>query len=224
VSITDTAAAARTFPTPTDHITIYSPVERGGYHSPIVINGISRTFQGTLAVSLDTDDGTLVAQRMTLGGAEQYAFFQTNIRFNVNNVTAATLHVAEIDMAEGSILQSVDRKINLLPGQRVIDVTSPVVGQFVCSPILVSGYSSTFEGNVVLTLSDTTGGVLTQIPTSGGSMGNYRDFATPLPYKVNDPTPLLLSVAETDASGRFPTIDNTVTPVTLYPAINSVCY
>src|SRR4051794_29646291 len=155
---------------------------------------------------LVTADGALLAQRMTLGGADDYAFFQSMLRFNVNEVTAAKLSILEIDMAEGSILSVVDRQISLLPGQRVIDVNSPVVGQRVCDPIVVSGYSSTFEGNVILTLSEPDGNPLTQIPTMGGSMGSYRDFATELPYNVNDATPLLLSVAESDASGRFPTI------------------
>jgi hypothetical protein len=62
------------------------------------------------------------------------------------------------------------------------------------------------------------------MPTLGGSMGLYNDFATPLTYTVNNPTPALLSMAESDASGRLATIDETVTPITLYPAYNAVCY
>jgi hypothetical protein len=98
------------------------------------------------------------------------------------------------------------------------------VGEAVCNPILVSGYSNTFEANVVLTLSEPGGNVLAQIPTMGGTMGFYRDFATPLSHAVTKPTPLLLSIAETDASGQVNTIDETVIPITLYPAYNAVCY
>jgi hypothetical protein len=129
-----------------------------------------------------------------------------------------------MDMADGSMISNFETPITLLPGQRVIDVNSPVVGQAVCNPILVSGYSNTFEANVVLTLSEPSGDVVAQMPTIGGTMGTYRDFAAALPYTVTQATPLLLSVAETDASGILSTIDETVLPVTLYPNYSSACY
>src|SRR5690606_8834379 len=122
------------------------------------------------------------------------------------------------------ILNTVEAPITLLPGQRLIDVNSPSVGQAVCNPILVSGYSNTFEANVVLTLSDPDGTVLLQTPTMGGTLGAYRDFATSLSYSASKATPLLLSVTETDASGRLNTIDETVIPITLHPAYSAACY
>jgi hypothetical protein len=161
---------------------------------------------------------------MTLGGSEDYAFFQTDLRFDVRDATEATLNLLEIDMADGSILSTVDTPLTLLPGQRVLDVTIPVVGDTVCDPIVVSGYSNTFEANVVLTLQDPNGQVLAEIPTIGGSMGTYRDFATPLPYNVSEATPLLVSVSETDAEGNLPSIDQTVIPVTLFPPFSAACH
>jgi hypothetical protein len=65
--------------------------------------------------------------------------------------------------------------------------------------------------------------VLAQLPTIGGTMGTYRDFATPLSYTVSVATPLLLSVAETDASGILSTIDETIIPITLHPAGSATC-
>ena len=224
VNITDTTVAAQLWTAPTGNIALFSPAATGGYHSPIEIIGLSHTFEGNVAINLMAADGTMLAQRMTLGGSEAYAFFQTDMRFYVNEATEATLNILEIDMADGTILSTFDTPLTLLPGQRVIDVNSPVVGQAVCDPILVSGYSNTFEANVVLTLSEPDGNVLAQMPTIGGSMGTYRDFATPLSYTVSEATPLLLSVAETDASGLLSTIDETVIPVTLYPAYSAACY
>ena len=185
---------------------------------------LSNTFEGQVAINLSATDGTLLAHRITLGGDEAYAFFHTDLRFFVSEGTEAILSVREIDMAEGTVVSATDTPITLLPGQRFIDVNSPTVGQMVCNPILVSGYSNTFEANVVLTLREPDGNMLLQIPTMGGTMGHYRDFATSLNYEVNAPMPLLLSVAETDASDRLNTIDETVIPLTLYPAYSAVCY
>ena len=227
IAPTDTgtaAAATRLWQEPDGSIALFSPTAAGGYHSPMAIIGLSRTFEGSVAVNLTTADGTLIAHRMTLGGAEEFAFFETGLRFYVDETTEAILSVMEIDMAEGSILNAVDTPVTLLPGQRVLDVNSPTVGQNVCDPIIVSGYSSTFEANVVLTLSQPNGEVIAQVPTTGGTMGVYRDFATPLSYAVEAPTPLLLSVSETDASGVLSTIDETIIPVTLYPAYSAACY
>jgi uncharacterized surface protein with fasciclin (FAS1) repeats len=223
-TVTDTTAAARLWPETDANIAIFSPVAAGGYHSPIEIIGLSSTVEGNVAVNLSLADGTLLGQRMTLGGAEEHGFFHTNVRFHVNESAEAILSILEIDMAEGSILYTVETQITLLPGQRFIDVNSPVVGQSVCDPIIVSGYSNTFEANVVLTLSEADGNILLQMPTLGGSLGVYRDFATPLSYAVEEATPLLLSVAETDASGLLNTIDETIIPVTLHPNFSAACY
>ncbi len=223
INITDMTAAAHDWDEPAGHIVLFSPVATGGYHSPVEIIGLSHTFEGTIAISLVGSDGTMLAQRMTLGGADAFAFFQTKLRFDVAEATDATLNVLEIDMADGSILSSFDTPITLLPGQRVVDVHSPTVGEAICNQILVSGYSNTYEANVVLTLSEPSGEIVTQMPTMGGSMGTYRDFAATLPYTVNEATPLLLSVAETDASGMFSTIDETRIPVTLYPSVSTAC-
>jgi hypothetical protein len=76
----------------------------------------------------------------------------------------------------------------------------------------------------VLTLRQPDGNILAQIPTIGGTMGVYRDFAEALAYAVTEPMAVLVSVAETDASGLLNTIDETVIPVTLYPAYNAACY
>jgi uncharacterized surface protein with fasciclin (FAS1) repeats/LysM repeat protein len=223
VTLTSDSNAAQLWNDPDSNIALFSPVEEGGYHSPVEVIGLAHTAEGNVEVSLIGPDGALLAQRTTLGGALDYAFFQTHVRFNVQDVTEATLNVIEMDMADGSILTEISVPVTLLPGQRVIDVTTPGVGQAACEPLLVSGYSNTFEANVVLRLTDPDGETLAEVPAMGGTLGVYRDFVTTLPYQVDEGTPVLVSVTETDASGRFPSIDQTVIPVTLYPAYNAAC-
>ncbi len=218
------ANAAHIWSEPNSNIVVFSPVDAGGYHSPVEVIGLSQTAEGNVSINLVRPDGALLGQRTTLGGALDYAFFQTHLRFSVSEVTTATLNVVETDMADGTILTTISVPITLLPGQRVIDVTTPGVGQALCDQILVSAYSNTFEANVVLTLSTPEGEILVDLPATGGTLGTYRDFAMLLPYEIDEATPLLVSVTETDASGRFPSIDQTVVPVTLYPAYSAACY
>jgi hypothetical protein len=80
----------------------------------------------------------------------------------------------------------------------------------------VSGYSNTFEANVLLTLSDRNGAVLTSTTTLGGNLGVYADFSTVLDYDVAAPQPVLVGAAEGDPAG-FGYIDYTRVPVALYP-------
>ena len=223
VTLNSDSSAAHLWDDPESNIALFSPVAEGGYHSPLEIIGLAHTAEGHIEVTLVGPDGALLAERATLGGALDYAFFQTYVRFNVQDVTEATLNVIEMDMADGSIVTEVGIPITLLPGQRVIDVTTPGVGQAACEPLLVSGYSNTFEANVVLRLTDPNGETLAEVTAMGGTLGVYRDFVTTLPYPVDEGTPVLVSVTETDASGRFPSIDQTVIPVTLYPAYNAAC-
>src|SRR5690606_3240831 len=102
--IEDIVAAARDWPRPDEAITLFSPVASGGYHSPINIIGLAQTYGGHVAINLTAPDGSVLAQRMTLGGEEDFAFFQTSVRFFVDEATEATLSVHEIDIAEGTTL------------------------------------------------------------------------------------------------------------------------
>jgi hypothetical protein len=235
IPVEDMVEAARDWPEPEESIILFSPVASGGYHSPLSIIGLAQTYDGHVVTNLTLPDDTILAQRLTLGGDDAYGFFQTSLRFHVDEATEATLSVHEVDMADGTMLHTIERRLTLLPGQRVLDASSPLVGARVCDPILVSGYSNTFEANVVLSLITPEGDLLTQSPAIGGAMGFYRDFATELAYPTNEATnettdgtidaatPLLVSLAETDASGLLATVDETVIPVTLYPANNANC-
>ena len=75
----------------------------------------------------------------------------------------------------------------------------------------------------LITLQEPLGSVLEQVPASGGTMGNYRDFVVELAYTTDKAVPLLISLEETDAGDRFPAIDKTVVPAILYPAYSAVC-
>ena len=221
-AVDDTTATAL-WDAPEGGIELLSPVA-GGYHSPVEVVGLSQTFEGNLLIVLAAADGTILAERTTAGGtADSAAFFHTSLRFTVDDVTPATLNVVEIDLADGIVLTERSVELVLLPGQRVVDVTTPVVGQTICDEVLVSGYSNTFEANVVLTLRDQGGAEIEQLSASGGTLGTYRDFVASFTTTVDAPTPLLVSLHESDASGRFEQIDATLIPITLYPAGSAEC-
>jgi hypothetical protein len=205
-------------------ITVFSPVEGGAYHSPIEVTGLSRTFEGNVSVSLLNADGAVLAERIAAGGSDAFGFFHTYVRFAVDTPTAAVLTVVEMDMAEGTVLSEARRPVVLLPGQRTVDLTYPSAGAAVCGPLLVSGYSSTAEANVVLELLSAEGELLEQVSATGGTLGVYRDFVAPMDYDVLDvPAAALVSVHETDASGRYGHVDQTVLPITIHSAGDPAC-
>jgi hypothetical protein len=219
------AAPSEVWVEPADSIELFSPVAGGAYHSPLAVTGLSSTFQGAVSVMLVGAEGDVLAERTTMGGADgEYAFFDTFLRFSVNEPTVVMLKVVDMDMAEGTVLSEVSRELVLLPGQRTVDITYPAVGASVCGELIASGYSNTFEANVVVELRTREGELLEQLPAMGGTLGVFRDFALALDNTVEDePMATLLSMTETDASGRYQSVDKTVMPLTLYPADSAEC-
>jgi hypothetical protein len=198
-------------------IELFSPVADGLYHSPIEVRGFSQTFEGVVNLRLSAAGGEVLAERTAMGGSvDGFAFFATNLRFTAGEEISATLEVFEVSAKDGSEIHKVTIPLRLLPGQRVIDLNAPRMGDKLCSPIYVSGYSNTFEANVLVTLSARSGAVLTSTTAMGGNLGFYADFTAPLTYPVTSPQPLLVGVTEGSAGG-FGYIDYTRVPVSLYP-------
>jgi hypothetical protein len=172
---------------------------------------------------LTADDGTVLAERNTIGGSvDGFDFFHTYVRFTVSEQISATLEVFETSAADGSEIHKVTIPLLLLPGQRVIDVEAPAVGDEVCSPLIISGYSNTFEATLAVTLNARNGTVITQTSTMGGNLGIYADFTAIMDHVVTTPQPLLASAYEGAASG-LGLIDETRIPVSLFPAGSSQC-
>ncbi len=92
----------------------------------------------------------------------------------------------------------------------------------VCNPVVISGYSNTFEANVVVDVRQRNGLVLTQTSTLGGNLGIYRDFSASLTHPVTTAQPVLVSAYEGAASG-LGLYDQTVMPVVLYPTGSRQC-
>ena len=207
----DAVAAANAWPAPENGPEVFSPVADTAYHSPIAITGLAQPGAGDLAVSLTGADGTLLAER-TIPVGEAAAFFRTYVRFEVTEPTDASLLVGS---------QAIT--VTLVPGQRFIDVNTPTAGGIACGAVTVDGYSNTFEANVVVTLTTHDGQPLEQMPTLGGAYGLYRDFGATFSFAGDEATALLVTAYEVDASGRFDTIDQTVVPITYYPASSAAC-
>lgn len=208
---------------PAQAIEVFSPVAAGLYHSPIVVNGFSQTFEGVVNLRLTDRNGQVLAERNTQGGSvDGFAFFDSYLRFTVSETISGTVEVFETSAKDGSEINKVTIPVVLLPGQRVIDLNQPTVGDQVCSPVLVNGYSNTFEANVVVTLNQRNGTQLALTTALGGNLGVYADFSTVISRTAVVAQPVLVGAYEGSAAG-FGLIDHTRVPVALYPAGSSVC-
>lgn len=204
-------------------IELFSPVGSGLYHSPIEVNGLSQTFEGIVNLRLSAGDGNLLAERSTTGGAvDGFAFFHSYLRFTVTEPITGVLEIFETSAKDGSEISKVAIPLTLLPGQRVIDINNLTPGKAVCAPIVVAGYSNTFEASLIAELSDRSGATLSQTPATGGNLGVYAEFLTTLETTADEAAPLLVGAYEEAASGEGP-VDRTRFPVTLYPAGSAEC-
>ncbi len=217
-----TALPASVWPALAAPIDLLSPAAGGAYHSPIEIIGLSHTQSGQVTVQLKSEQGELLADRVTTGGAET-DFFHTYLRFMVTEPLSATLVIVASNSGNDSGVGEFQIPVALLPGQRLIDINSPQVGARVCNPILIAGYSNTFEANVILELRPPNEEHTGQVIVIGGNLGIYHDFISTFDQQTDIPQPLLVSAYATDASGRYPTIDKTVLPVVAYPPGSNNC-
>jgi hypothetical protein len=208
---------------PYQPIEVFSPVANGQYHSPMLVSGFSQTFEGNVNVRLTAAGGQVLAQQTTPGGSvEGFDFYHIDVRFTVTQPVSATLEVYDTGAGDGSEFGAVAVPVQLLPGQRVIDLNSPAVGADVCSPIPVSGLSNTFEGVVDVNLSLRNGTEVTRTTAMGGNLGVYAPFSTTISYTVPSPRGVLVGAFEESAAGTGP-IDYSRVPVTLHPAGTSTC-
>ncbi len=215
--------APKTWPAPDVAIELFSPVSGGRYHSPIEIIGFARTFEGNVNIRLKLEDGTLLAERNVTGGSTAHAFFQSSLRFETFTEEPAPglLEVFETSAVDGAEINKVTIPLTLAPGQRVLDITGPRVGARVCNPVLVTGYSFTFEGNLALSAQQRDGAPIWEGFATGGG-GDYRDWSASA-GPLTPPAPfVLLSIREPSALDGA-AIDETRIPVTLLPAGDQAC-
>lgn len=205
-------------------IELLSPVADAVYHSPIEVIGYSQTFEGNVVIRLSDGQGNILGTRNTHGGSvDGYAFFHNYLRFEVTTDTPATLELFEVSAKDGTEINKVQIPIVLRAGQRQIDLTLPMIGQAVCMPVRIEGYSNTFEANVNVELSPRSGDVvLASGNATGGSLGNFAEFATELNLDVQAAQPMLVGAYELDAQdGRQ--VDYTRLPISLLPSSSKQC-
>lgn len=220
---TPTPASTAVWSDPAQAIEVFSPVADGLYHSPIEVIGFSQTFEASVNLRLTDKDGQVLAERNTLGGAANgFAFFDSYLRFTVSEMISGTVEVFEVSAKDGSEIHKVTLPVILLPGQRVIDLNTPVVGEKVCNAVGVRGYSNTFEANVVVTLNRRDGTQLALTTALGGNLGIYADFSTLISHTVTAPQPVLVGAYEGSPAG-FGLVDYTLHPIELHPAGAVVC-
>ncbi|MBX3001885.1 MAG: LysM peptidoglycan-binding domain-containing protein [Caldilineaceae bacterium] len=211
-------APAAPWSPPAAQIEVLSPVAEAVYRSPIEVIGFSQTFEAVVNLRLRDEAGETIAERFTMGGSvDGFDFFQTSLRFVTDRRQNATLEVFEISAKDGSEIHKVTLPLVILPGQRSIDMDAPAVGANVCSPVSISGYSDTFEANVIVSLRQRDGTLLVEGFAMGGTLNLYRPFSTGLSHAVSAPQAVLVS-AEGEEGG-----DATRIPVTLHPAGSARC-
>ncbi|MFN8444170.1 MAG: Gmad2 immunoglobulin-like domain-containing protein [Caldilineaceae bacterium] len=205
-------------------IELLSPVADAVYHSPIEVIGYSRTFEGNVVIRLSDTQGNILGTRNAQGGSvDGYAFFHNSLRFEVTTDTPATLELFEVSAKDGTEINKAQIPIVLRAGQRRIDLTKPLIGQAVCMPVRIEGYSNTFEANVNVELGPRSGEVvLASGNATGGSLGNFAEFTTELNLDVQAALPMLVGAYELDAQdGRQ--VDHTRLPISLYPSSSKQC-
>lgn len=201
-------------------IEAFSPVALGGYHSPLEVIGWLRPAGDRLSIRLADARGDVIARRSMQINPGKAGFFHTYLRFDTFQEQNATLEISERSLDDGSPIEHVRLPISILPGQRYIDITSPGVGAILAGPVVVSGYSNTFEANVVVDLSYREGDFLIRQPTLGGSFGFYRDFQISFDLAPTTARAAFVCAYELDP-GSGAAIDQTRLPITLLAA-NSV--
>ena len=204
-------------------IELFSPVGNGLYHSPIEVIGFSQTFEGNVNLRLTDDGGNVLAERSTIGGSvDGFAFFHSYLRFTVTEPITGLLEIFETSAKDGSEINKVAIPMTLLPGQRVIDINNVTPGGAVCAPVVVAGYSNTFEASLLVELVNRSGSTLNQTSATGGNLGVYAEFLATLESEESEAQALLVGAYEEAASGDGP-VDRTRYPVTLYPAGSEEC-
>lgn len=201
----------------------FSPITLGAYHSPLEVIGFLHSAGDRLSIRLADARGDVIARRALQLSPGKAGFFHTYLRFETRLEQNATLEVSERNADDGSETQHMRMPLTILPGQRYLDLAAPAVGASLAGPIVVSGYSNTFEANVVVELSYREGEYLLRQPTMGGSYGFYRDFQVTL--EVTTPQvarAALISAYELDP-GSGACIDQTRVPVTILPASSLIC-
>lgn len=197
-------------------IEVFSPITDSVYHSPIEIIGYSRTFEGNVLVRLRDSKGDVIAERHTQGGStDGFDFFHTRLRFYINAEQDGLVEVYETSAKDGSELHKVTIPVVLLPGQREIDIDYPAVGQAVCAPVGISGYSNTYEAHVNTLLANRNGSVVQTQHAMGGNLGMFGIFSVSLPYTVTVPQPMVVGASGTSGRELGP-IDETRIPISVY--------
>ncbi len=207
---------------PATPIELFSPLANERYRTPIDVNGFARTFEGNIYLRLLDTGGNLLGEQRARGGMTQFDFFHSYLRFEVTEEISATLEIYEAAAVDQPPITKIAVPLTLEPGQRFIDLNQPTSGSKVCGPVLVQGYSNTFEANVAVEIVARNGAGLAFTNTLGGNFGVYRQFSTYLDSALSTPVAALVGAYEVSPrDGAL--VDHVRVPVSLYPAGSSAC-
>jgi LysM repeat protein len=204
-------------------VELFSPVEQGYYHSPLEVNGFLNAVQGELLIRLLDAQGNILAERNGIGGVTHgLNFFQTYLRFVVEEETPTRLVVFRISARDGESLDQIEIPIVLLPGQRAVDLFNPRPGELACAGVFMNGYATTTEGEVLVTIEERDGAFVKSEKAPAGRPDFYAAFRKTIPFDVDVARPLLISVHSPGPNGER-IIDRTRVPIILFPTDSSFC-
>jgi LysM repeat protein len=207
---------------PATPIELFSPLAHERYRTPIDVNGFGRTFEGNIYLRLLDPGGNLLGEQRARGGMTQFDFFHSYLRFEVTEEISATLEIYEAAAVDQPPITKIAVPLTLEPGQRFVDLNQPTPGSKGCGPVLVQGYSNTFEANVAVEIVNRSGAGLAFTNTLGGNFGVYRQFSTYLDPALSTPVAALVGAYEVSPrDGAL--VDHVRVPVSLYPAGSSAC-
>lgn len=207
---------------PATSIELFSPLAYERYRTPIDVNGFARTFEGNIYLRLLDTDGNLLGEQRTRGGMTEFDFFHSYLRFEVTEEVNATLELYEAAAVDQPPITKIVIPLTLEPGQRFVDLNQPTPGSKGCGPVLVQGYSNTFEANVAVEIVSRSGAGLAFTNTLGGNFGIYRQFSTYLDPGLSTPVAALVGAYEVSPrDGAL--VDHVRVPVSLYSAGSSAC-
>ncbi|MEZ4867050.1 MAG: Gmad2 immunoglobulin-like domain-containing protein [Caldilineaceae bacterium] len=207
---------------PATSIELFSPLANERYRTPIDVNGFAHTFEGNIYLRLLDAGGNLLGEQRARGGMTQFDFFHSYLRFEVTEEISATLELYEAAAVDQPPITKVAIPLILEPGQRFVDLNQPTPGSKGCGPVLVQGYSNTFEANVAVEIVSRSGAGLAFTNTLGGNFGVYRQFSTYLDPGLSTPTAALVGAYEVSPrDGAL--VDHVRVPVSLYPAGSTAC-
>ncbi len=214
-SPTATASPTPTSTSPALAITIDSPTDSESVAVPIPMSGTSNTFEASLTIDAIGPGGETLCVRhiMATSGSGTPGTWASELAFPPLGVgSEITLRAYELSAKDGSIINLVEREVNLTADRPRIFFTSPDCGATVArgSTLAVTGRALAFEAHLTLELRNASGTPVVTQQAFSAEGGTESDFTatwrfsrhSPSDCTTSSPTRLARRMAASRTSSR----------------------